>query len=707
MTNLKLIFHHFMELKYEDEYKEEVNEILMSFVNMKEVDLINSLATLGLQGRPFKIKLKNIERDTLPCIVISNTDVKDFCNKGDYLIYSYDSDEEKSYLINDQEQKRHINEKKFKIKYALLIKEFTSVDYDNEKIFTNTSVNFSTWIKTIMSRFDKHLRRIYFLSFLNVFTTLALPLFVMFIYDKIVGSKDLQTLIPATTGILLLLALDFSARNIRSNIISWCACRVDYFFEVAILQKMSNMSDHQREVEKLDYQINRFEDIRNSINFFSSPSTLMLIDTVFNAILIIPIFFLSWQMAIPLLLLVPIYTILYRQHIGKLRLKKQYFSEINTEKNNLTNELKRRSEDIYLESLFPVFNKRLSSLTSRSCYSGHQNQMLVHQLELIAYVMTIAVGIASVATGVLLVWDQSLAMGNFMAVMLILWRILSPAQQLLNSRQRLDTIKFTFQNLHRFFRAQTENRTYQTYEDLNANNFDVQFKGVCFRYPESLENVFVGVDIKLKEGEIYGVHAGAESGKSAFIKLLNKTYLPQSGSIQIGGVDHRQFDTLFLRHKILTLNLTNSLTKDLSIYENIKYINPLIKRDDILIKLGLFGIGDMLEKEGITIDTPLSGSTKLKISNELYAAIVLAIPFCTEAKLVLIEEIPTSLINEQLNLLHKFLKLSKGNFGVVFCCEHKEMLKEADKIIYMAPGSQVFSGSKDKLIPALEERALI
>lgn len=707
MANLKRLFRDLMELKFENENKEEINEILLSYESMNEVDLLNAMVSLGIQGNSLKIKLNNIETDTLPCLVVSDINHADFCKKGEHLIYHYDQENNEKYLQNSQGKKRLVSEGKFQIQYALLLKALTNIDYENEKIFTNTSVNFSTWTKTIITRFNKSLRLVYLLSFINVFTTLALPLYVMFIYDKIVGSKDLMTLIPATTGILLLLLFDFSSRNIRSNIISWCAQRLDYLFENAILQKIANMSDHQREVEKLDFQINRFEGIRNAVSFFSSPAATLLLDTVFNAFLIIPIFFLSWQMATPLLLLVPIYAILYRQHLGKLRLKKQYFTELNSEKNNLTNELKRRSEDIYLESLFPVFNKRLASLTSRSCYSGHQSQMLIHKLELVAYLMTIAVGISSIATGLVLVWNQTLPMGNFMAIMLILWKILSPAQQLLNSRQRFDTIKYTFQNLHRFFRAKNESRTYHTHEDLHADNFDIQFKGVCFRYPDSLENIFVGVDIKIKEGEIYGVHAGAESGKNAFIKLLNKTYLPQSGAIHIGGVDHRQYDTLFLRHKILTLNLTNSLLNDLSIYENIKYINPLAKRKDILFKLGLFGIGEMLENEGIDIDTPLSGSTKLRVSNELYSAIVLAIPFCTEVKLVLIEDIPTSLINEQLKLLTKFLNLSKGKFGVVFCSEHKEILKEADNIIYMAPGSQVFSGSKDKLIPALEERALV
>lgn len=700
-----------MDLKYQEdpneEYREDVNEILMSFRNMKEVDLVNALATIGLEAKKLKIKLKNIENDALPCIVVANKKIDGFCSPGDHLIYQYNNELDEYYLMNDHDLKKTDALDKFKTRYVIFTKEFDNVELENEKIFKNTSVNFSTWTKTITSRFRKEFRKIYALSFFNILTTLALPLYVMFIYDKIVGSKDLETLIPATTGVLLLLAIDFGARNIRSNIINWCSNRIDYLFEVAVLEKVSNMSDHQRELEKVDFQINRFEDIKNAVEFFSSPATLMLLDTAFNALLIIPIFFLSWQMALPLLVLIPIYALLYNRHKSKLRLKKQYYSEVNSQKNNLTNELKKRSEEVYLENLFPVYNNRLSNLTSRSCYSGHQNQMLVHQLELSAYIATIGVGILSIGIGIMLVWNQTLPTGNFMAIMLILWRILSPAQQLLNSRQRLDTINLTFRNLHRLFRSKSEYRTLRTFEDLHAHNFDIEFKGVCFRYPDSLENIFVGVDIKLKQNEITGIHAGADSGKNAFIKLLNKTYLPQAGAIQIGGVDHRQFDTLYLRQKILTLNLTNSLLKDMSIFENIKYINPLATRDEVMINLGIFGIGDLLEENGITIDTPLSGSTKFRISNELYAAIVLVIPFCTQAKLVLIEEIPSNLINEQLPLLKKFLKLAKRSFGVIFCCEHKEILKEADKIIYMTSGSQVFSGTTDKLIPALEERSLI
>ncbi|MFG1514139.1 hypothetical protein ABMA71_05970, partial [Halobacteriovorax sp. ZH3_bin.1] len=119
MSNIKMIFHNFMELKYQDDYSEDVNEILISYRHMKEIDLINALATIGLEAKKIELQLKNVEIDALPCLLISNIDIEDFCAKNDHLILIYEKEEEIFYLINDHDLKRQIELENFPIKYAL------------------------------------------------------------------------------------------------------------------------------------------------------------------------------------------------------------------------------------------------------------------------------------------------------------------------------------------------------------------------------------------------------------------------------------------------------------------------------------------------------------------------------------------------------------------------------------------------------------
>ncbi|POB15362.1 ATP-binding cassette domain-containing protein [Halobacteriovorax sp. DA5] len=707
MSNIKMIFHNLMELKYQDDYSEDVNEILMSYRHMNEVDLINALASIGLKTEKLKVNLQNIENSALPCLLVAAKSIENFCDKNDYLILTYEKDLEQHYLINDHDLKRQIDIDNFPIKYALFIKQINDTEIKNEVIFENTSKNYIDWVKALLIRFRKEFITVVSISLLNIITIIVLAFYVMTIYDIMINARDTSIFIPTTTGILLLLTINFLARNIRSNIISWCVNRIDYILEVAILEKVSNMSDHQRELEKIDFQNNRLEDIRNSVEFLSSANFLKFIDILFNTLLIIPMIFISWQVALPILILAPLYIFIYLYNISKIRLKKEEFEDLKENKNNLINELKRTSEEIYLENLFPVFSTRLSALNSNACYREHKTKMHSQKIYFYSYSFMVCVAIISMAIGLVQVWNQSLSAASFLGLMILLWHLVTPAQKLQEFLQQIDAVNSSFKKLHKLLRSKSETRTYRSFEDLYTNNFDIQFRSVSFQYPDTLENVFEDIDLTIKQNEIYGIHAGVNSGKNAFIKLLNKTYLPKSGSIQIGGIDHRQFDTLYMRQYILTLNLKKSLLKDMSIYENIKYINPLITRDDIMIHLGFFGIGELLEESGMTIDTPLSGSTKLKVSNELYSSIVLAIPFCTQAKVVLIEDIPSNVINEQFKLLKKFLKLSRGNFSVIFCSEHKEILKEADKIIYMASGSKFSSGNKEEILEILEESALV
>lgn len=99
----------------------------------------------------------------------------------------------------------------------------------------------------------------------------------------------------------------------------------------------------------------------------------------------------------------------------------------------------------------------------------------------------------------------------------------------------------------------------------------VQFADVCFRHPTSPdEPILRGVNLKLESGDKFTLVGGPKSGKSSLVSLLVRLYEPDAGVIRLDGYDSRCIN---LRHLRLSIGL---ISHDLrlfygSIMDNILY----------------------------------------------------------------------------------------------------------------------------------------
>jgi ATP-binding cassette subfamily B protein len=78
---------------------------------------------------------------------------------------------------------------------------------------------------------------------------------------------------------------------------------------------------------------------------------------------------------------------------------------------------------------------------------------------------------------------------------------------------------------------------------------EVVFDNVWFRY-KSDAPVLKGISFRIEPGERVAVVGATGSGKTTTIKLLNRSYDIERGSIKVGGVDVRQWDLRALRRHI-------------------------------------------------------------------------------------------------------------------------------------------------------------
>ena len=81
-----------------------------------------------------------------------------------------------------------------------------------------------------------------------------------------------------------------------------------------------------------------------------------------------------------------------------------------------------------------------------------------------------------------------------------------------------------------------------TVEKRDDNEYDVEFKDVSFKYPNTDAYALRHVNVKFKIGEKLAVVGMNGSGKTTFIKLLCRLYDPTEGEILLNGVNIQKYD---------------------------------------------------------------------------------------------------------------------------------------------------------------------
>ena len=107
-----------------------------------------------------------------------------------------------------------------------------------------------------------------------------------------------------------------------------------------------------------------------------------------------------------------------------------------------------------------------------------------------------------------------------------------------------------------------------------VRNGAIDFDGVNFSYKKGSNKLALkNVDLHIKPGETIGIIGGTGSGKSSFVNLICRLYDVSSGSVKVGGVDVRDYDTEALRDQVSVVLQKNVLFSG-SILDNLRWGNP-------------------------------------------------------------------------------------------------------------------------------------
>ncbi len=684
------------------EWNGEVHQLCESLPHYPDqidrVDFINTMANLNYQIQHTSVALNNLDPRLTPCLIVINEGTE---KESPYIIFPGRKD-----TLNTFDSK------------TLECVPFETIAKNNGTIYTFKALDegglnkntlsqqvhekASQWAKHLGKRFTPVFKQIFLTSIVINLLALVSSLFVMAVYDKVIGSNAPDTLHYLAIGALMAIAFESLLRYLRARSLAFFGVRIDAIITQSIFERLLYLPPRIVESSSIPAQITRLKDFDSVRNFFSGPVGINLIEIPFTLIFIFTIYFIGGSLVrIPLLLALA-YAVLGLIMLPRIQTSTEEGAAANVQRQTLMVETMRKFRPIRIHGAMDTWLERFRKLSGVSSYTSFKSSQQTAFVEAIAYGLSVAAGVSTLTYGIFLVWDQVITTGALIASMMLVWRVISPLQSICNSLVRIRYIFRSVGQVHKLMRSAPENSTTLSDQPFHIKG-DITFSAVGLRYTTDSGAVFSGMTLDIKAGEVVAVTGPSGSGKSSLLKLIIGLYPPQMGAVLIDGLDIRQRDPIALRRNISYAPQMPELFHG-SIEQNLRMCKPDASMEELENCLHLAGALDNVNhfKDGMAYF--IGDYRSEQLSTTLSYQLTLARTYLRNSSIFLFDEMPSTLLGKKTGIhFLNYLREHRGSKTMLYVTDREEDILKADKLIYLAGNGQVLTGDPAELLAALKK----
>lgn len=213
---------------------------------------------------------------------------------------------------------------------------------------------------------------------------------------------------------------------------------------------------------------------------------------------------------------------------------------------------------------------------------------------------------------------------------------------------------------------------------------------VNFTYPNGTKALY-DLNMNIMQGKITALVGLSGAGKSTLISLLDKFYLPNSGTITLDGIDLNHYDTSFLRDHIGLVLQKNHIFNG-SIEENIRYGNTAASFADIIDAAQKAYIHDQI----MALPEQYQ-SRALQLSGGQQQRIAIARMFIKNPPIIFLDEPTASLDAIATEQIKNSLDAIKKDRTVIIISHNISQIIDVDYMYIMQEGHIVESGTHDTI----------
>jgi ATP-binding cassette subfamily B protein len=232
--------------------------------------------------------------------------------------------------------------------------------------------------------------------------------------------------------------------------------------------------------------------------------------------------------------------------------------------------------------------------------------------------------------------------------------------------------------------------------EIRVTAGEIRFEDVSFRYGAHDTALYDRFSVRIAPGERVGLVGHSGSGKTTFIKLIQRLYDVNGGRITIDGQDIALAKQASLRSQIAIVQQEPVLFHR-TLAENIAYARPGATQAEIEQAARLASAHDFIVALPKGYDT-LVGERGVKLSGGERQRVAIARAFLADAPILILDEATSSLDSESEVLIQRAMdRLMEGRTTLVVA-HRLSTVRALDRLLVMDHGRVIEEGSHEALI---------
>jgi len=642
------------------------------------------ISNLGLYSIKKDITADEIPSYFLPCII--------FDAENHPMVY-LKKDGKNAYLYDPYEKIEKKIEKNLLKKYVQAIIIFRD---EKKKEYIDKEKKKSWFFDPVKSFWRSYIEIGILTFFINLFA-LAVPLFTMSVYDRVVPNSAFETLFVLSLGVGVILIFDLIFKSVRNYIIEKTGKKLGLHLEEELMKRVL-LIQTQYDDMMTGSKANLFRELQQVREFFATRSLVQVIDFPFFFIALFVIFLISPAVAaVPTIasILILIFNILLQIPISNLSAK------------NLEN---MQSKQSYLvESIQGSQSIKLTNATSTKLFNWRNivafsdaislriqslNALSMNLSQTVIQLVTMFV----IVVGVFEIAAKNLSVGGLIAVTILASRAMVPVINVSMMVIRFKEINESINTINNFWHLPIESQK-ELEVGIGKLKGQIEFKDVEFFFKDSKYPSLNKVSFKINKGEKVGIIGQTGAGKSTLLKLLTGLYTPTSGSIYFDGHDTSTMHPVEIRQNIGVMPQEPFLFNG-SLKENIELSRP-ISKEKMMELISITGLEELVKKSGKG-DGLQVGERGSNLSTGQRQLVAMARAILNDPSMLILDE-PTSGLDVGLEktLINQLKSVIATDKTVIVITHRFSALDLVDRVIVLSQGKIVADGPKEKILAAL------
>lgn len=639
--------------------------------------LRNVMGNLGYASRPKKIAMAELDPRLLPCLFVPRLRpamvVLDITDDGFTIFNSKTGDVEK---IRKPRQRGTA--------YFFTTAENDAIEYRRR-------IERHGWFRATMARFRPLVGQCFGVSFLLALLSLAVPLFVMGVYDKVVGAGSFDTLTYFAIGVCFAIFLEALLRGIRARVFAFIGARMDYIVGGAILRHILYLAPIYTENATVGAQIARIKDFETVREAFTGPVAVSIFELPFVFLYILVLGLLGGVVALVPLTALIVFAVLGLIMFPMIRDRVATSAKAGSQRQEFLVEALTKVRSLKQAGAEATWVERFRDLSANAALASFHTSQISALLQTLTQVVVLAAGLATIAVGVMQVLDGAMSTGGLIAAMILVWRVLAPLQALYLTITRLEQVRSSIKQIDNLMSLAPERDPDKMINPIMRFKGGVSFSRVSFRYKTDADPALIGASFRIDPGEICVIVGPNASGKSTVFKLLTGLYQAQAGAITIDGHDIRQLDPIELRHAIGYVPQDCHLFHG-TIAQNLRLTNPVASDEEVHWALEKAGVLQQVLDLPDGVETRLGDARSDQISASLIQSLSLARAYIKRSPIMLFDEPVTGLDFDGDDQFSRVVEEMRGKCTVFIISHRPSHMNLADKIIVFQDGQIRLAG---------------